>query len=68
MHWIFVGIMIWIGLAIATYVIGLIIVAIPFLIGGIIGGISLMALTSEPGWALFGFIAGGIAPYMLMDR
>ena len=36
MHWIFVGIMIWIGLAIAPYVIGLIIVAIPFLIGGII--------------------------------
>ena len=68
MHWIFVGIMIWIGLAIAPYVIGLIIVAIPFLIGGIIGSISLMALTSEPGWALFGFIAGGIAPYMLMDR
>ena len=68
MHWIFVGIMIWIGLAIAPYVIGLIIVAIPFLIGSIIGGISLMALTSDPGWALFGFIAGGIAPYMLMDR
>jgi len=67
MHWIFVGIMIWIGLAIAPYVIGLIIVAIPFLIGDIIGGISLMAFTSEPGWALFGFIAGGIAPYMLMD-
>ena len=68
MHWIFVGIMIWIGLAIAPYFIGLIIVAIPFLIGSIIGGISLMALTSEPGWTLFGFIIGENAPYMLMDR
>jgi hypothetical protein len=68
MHWIFVGIMIWIGLAIAPYVIGLFIAAIPFLIGGIIGGISLMALTSEPGWGLLGFLAGGIAPYMLMNR
>ena len=68
MHGIYVGIMIWIGLAIAPYVIGFFIVAIPFLIGSIIGGISLIALTSEPGWALFGFIAGGIAPYILMDR
>jgi hypothetical protein len=68
MHWIYVGIMIWIGLAIAPYVIGFIIAAIPFIIGGLIGGFTLMALTSEPGWALFGFIAGGIAPYILMDR
>ena len=68
MHWIFVGIMIWIGLTIAPYIIGLIISIMPFFIGGIIGLIVLAALTKEPGWALFGFIAGGFIPYILMDK
>jgi hypothetical protein len=68
MHWIYVGIMIWIGLVIAPYVIVFVIAAIPFVIGGLIGSFTLMALTHEPGWVFLGFIAGGIAPYILMDR
>ena len=38
MHWIGVGILIWIGLAIAPAVIGFVLVAIPFVVGAFIGG------------------------------
>ena len=68
MHWIYVGIMLWIGLTIAPYVIGLAIAAIPFFIGGIIGAVVLSALTQEPAWGLIGFIVGGIFPYVIMGR
>ena len=68
MHWIYVGIMLWIGLMIAPYVIGLIVTTIPFFIGGIIGLLVFSALTQEPAWGLIGFIVGGVFPYVIMNR
>ena len=68
MHWIFVGIMIWIGLAIAPAVLSLAIVVIPFIIGAFIGGLGLGLLTQSAGGALIGAIIGGILPYILMNK
>ena len=68
MHWIFVGIMIWIGLAIAPAVLGLIIFAIPFVIFGFVGALILGLLTQSAGAAILGCLIGGLAPYVIFNR
>ena len=49
MHWIGIGILIWIGLAIAPAVITLAFAAIPFVIGAIIGALIGGAITHDGG-------------------
>ena len=68
MHWIFVGIMIWIGLAIAPAIIGLIIIVLPFIVCGFIGALILGLITQSAGWAVIGGLIGGIAPYIIFNR
>lgn len=68
MHWIGVGILIWIGLAIAPAVIGLVLVAIPFVIGAVIGGAIGASITEGGGGLLLGAIIGGILPYFIYSR
>ena len=68
MHWIGVGILIWIGLAIAPAVIGLVLVAIPFVIGALIGGAIGASLTDGGGGLLLGAIIGGILPHFIYSR
>jgi hypothetical protein len=68
MHWIFVGIMIWIGLSIAPAVLGLVIYAIPFVIFGFIGALVIGLTTQSAGGALLGGLIGGIAPYIIFKR
>jgi len=68
MHWIFVGILIWIGLSIAPAVLGLMIFAIPFVIFGFIGALIVGMTTQSAGRVLLGGLIGGIAPYILFNR
>jgi len=68
MHWIFVGIMIWIGISIAPAVLGLMIFAIPFVIFGIIGALIVGMTTQSAGGVLLGSLIGGIAPYILFNQ
>jgi hypothetical protein len=65
MHWIGVGILIWIGLAIAPAVIGLVLVTIPFVIGAVIGGAIGASITQGGGGLLLGALLGGILPYWI---
>lgn len=65
MHWIGVGILIWIGLAIAPAVIGLVLVTIPFVIGAVIGGAIGASITQGGGGLLLGALLGGILPYCI---
>jgi len=68
MHWIFVGILIWIGLSIAPAVLGLMIFAIPFVIFGFIGALIVGMTTQSAGGVLLGGLIGGISPYILFNR
>ena len=68
MHWILVGILIWIGLAIAPAVINFIAILLPFVVGATIGVILLAALTQNGGWIIIGFIVGGVAPYVIYNK
>ena len=67
MHWIIVGILIWIGLAVAPFVVGFIILAIPFVVFGTIGALGLGSLTQSAGGAFLGLLIGGILPYLLFN-
>ena len=68
MHWIYVGIMLWIGLTIAPYIVGFVLSMIPLFLGAVIGFVVLAALTQDLGWAVLGLFLGGLAPYVWMDR
>ena len=68
MYWIGVGILIWIGLAIAPIVIGLIMLALPFVIGGGIGAVIGLAITQLVTGLVVGFLIGGLAPYFFLLR
>jgi hypothetical protein len=68
MHWIMVGILIWIGLAIAPAVIGLILVSLPFLIGGAIGAAIGLTMTQSTAGLIIGLLIGGIVPYFIFFR
>jgi len=68
MHFIFVGIMIWIGLAIAPIVVGLMIAVIPFVLGAILGGTVVGLITQSGAGVLIGGVIGGITPYVLFNR
>ena len=68
MHWIYVGIMLWIGLTIAPYIVGAVLSMIPLFLGAVIGFVAFAALTQDLGWAFLGLFLGGLAPYVWMDR
>ena len=68
MHWIGVGILIWIGLAIAPAVIGFVLVAIPFVIGAFIGGAIGASITQGGGGLFLGAIIGGCLPYLIYSK
>lgn len=67
MHWIGIGILIWIGLAIAPAVITLAFAAIPFVIGAIIGGLIGSAITHDGGGIFLCAIIGGALPYVVFN-
>ena len=64
MHWIIVGILIWVGLAIAPTIIGLILLALPFVIGGAIGAVTGLAITQTGTGLVIGLLVGGVLPYI----
>lgn len=66
MHWIFVGIMIWIGLALAPVVIEIAIFLLPGIFFGFIAALIGVAVTGTIGGFVGGAIIGAIAPYFLM--
>lgn len=67
MHWIIVGILIWIGLAIAPAVIGLTAYLLPGAFFGLILGVIGISITGTfPGF-LWGAVIGAIAPYVIMN-
>ena len=68
MHWIMVGILIWVGLAIAPTIIGLILLALPFVIGGAIGAVTGLAITQTGTGLVIGLLIGGVLPYVLIMR
>jgi len=68
MHWIMVGILIWVGLAIAPAVIGLILLALPFVIGGAIGAVIGLAITQTGTGLVIGLLVGGFLPYGFILR
>ena len=68
MHWIVIGILIWIGLAIAPTVIGLVLVSIPFAIGALIGGLIGAWVTKDPSGMVIGALIGGILPYVIFNK
>ena len=74
MHWIGIGILIWIGLAIAPAVITLAFAAIPFVIGAIIvvigaiiGGLIGGAITHDGGGIFLCAIIGVALTYILSE-
>ena len=68
MHWIMVGILIWVGLAIAPTIIGLILLALPFVIGGAIGAVMGLAITQTGTGLVIGLLVGGVLPYVFFFR
>ncbi len=63
MHWIGVGILIWIGLAIAPTVIGLILFSLPFVICGGIGALVGLVISQSATGFWIGLLLGGLAAY-----
>lgn len=68
MHWIGVGILIWIGLAIAPTVIGLILFSLPFVICGGIGAVIGLNIAEQATGFWIGLLLGGLAPYLWYAR
>ncbi len=68
LHFIFIGIMIWIGIAIAPTVVVLVLMAVPFVLGAIVGGTLLGLITQSGEGVLIGGVIGGIIPYVLINR
>ena len=67
MHWIGIGILIWIGLAIAPAVLTLAFAAMPFVIGAIIGALIGGAITHDGGGIFLCAIIGGVLPYVVFN-
>jgi hypothetical protein len=53
-----VGVLIWIGLAIAPLVVGIFIAVIPYVIGAAFCSIILLVIFKEPIWGFVGLILG----------
>lgn len=68
MHWIGVGILIWIGLAIASTVIALILLSLPFVICDGIGAVIGLATSQSATGFWIGLLLGGLAPYLWYAR
>jgi uncharacterized membrane protein len=68
MHWIVIGVLIFIGFSLAPLVIAAAIVAIPFVVGAIVGGVLGGLIFQDIGPVLIGALIGGILPYVLMSR
>lgn len=62
MHWIGVGILIWIGLAIAPTVIGLILLSLPFVICGTVGALVGLAISQSGSGFFIGLLLGFLVP------
>lgn len=67
MHWIIVGILIWVGLAIAPAVIGLAVYLLPGAFFGLIVGLIGISMTGTFLGFFWGAIIGAIAPYVIMN-
>lgn len=67
MYWIFVGIMIWIGLAMAPVVFAIALFLLPGLFFGFIAALIGVAVTGTEGGFIGGAIIGAIAPYLLIS-
>jgi hypothetical protein len=66
MHWIGVGILIWIGLTIAPVLIGLALVALPSVIFVPIGAILGFLMTDGPGGGWLGAAFGAFVAYKIL--
>lgn len=66
MHWIMVGILIWIGLAIAPVVIGAALIVIPFVFFVGVGAILGFQITEGAGGAWMGGLLGACVAYKLI--
>ena len=68
MHWIGVGILIWIGVQVAPAIIGLICWLLPGAFGAVVGALFLGLLTQSAQGALIGAAVGGIGLHILIWR
>ena len=66
MHWIGVGILIWIGLAIAPAVIGAALIGVPFVFCVVVGAILGFQFTGGSGGAWVGGLLGAWIAYMII--
>jgi hypothetical protein len=67
MHWIFVGVMIWIGLAIAPAVLGLVALLLPGIFFGAIFAVIGVLITGDFVGFFWGGLIGAILPYIVMN-
>lgn len=66
MHWIGVGILIWIGLSIAPALISMVLWLLPGAFGAAAGALALGLLTQSLGGAWFGALIGGVGLHWLI--
>lgn len=68
MHWIIVGILISIGIAIAPTVIAMALYSLPFIIGAFLGCLIGASISPDGFGLFFGGLVGGILPYIIYAR
>ena len=66
MHWIGIGILIWIGLAIAPVLIGMVLWLLPGAFGAATGALALGLLTQSLSGAWLGALIGGVGLHWLI--